>query len=77
MTQVRVMDDDADLAREVLDRLLAAVERPGSGLRAGSVTQLRHRGGGGRFVVDLAPDDGPLRAEAERVYPGRRALPPA
>ncbi|GAA3559742.1 hypothetical protein GCM10022419_045440 [Nonomuraea rosea] len=55
MPQVRVMDDDADLAAEVVEQLVELIARADSGLRAGSITRLRHRGGGGRFVVDVEP----------------------
>jgi hypothetical protein len=81
VTQIRVMDDDPGLAREVLDLLLRCVAREDSGLRAGSVTELRHRGGGGRYVVDVMPTGqtvrpagGPVWVDAERVddRPARR-----
>lgn len=74
MPQIRVMDDDLGLATEVVDRLVQLLTRTDSGLRAGSVTRLRHRSGGGRFVLDVMPDDSgreehwePIRVQAERV----------
>lgn len=48
-------------------------------LQVGEPVRLRHRGGGGRVVVDVsAVRPGPIRVEAERVDdppPGRQALP--
>lgn len=87
MVQVRVMDDDGELAAEVAARLVRLLHSEASDLRAGSVNQARHRGGG-RFFLDVMPDDwapsGPVRVRAERVDRAlarrtarRRALPPA
>ncbi|MEV4079170.1 hypothetical protein AB0J43_02605 [Nonomuraea fuscirosea] len=88
MVQIRVMDDDGELAAEVVARLVRLLNSDESDLRAGSVNRAGHRGGGGRLFLDVMPDDwvpsGPARVRAERVDRAparrparRRALPPA
>ena len=78
MLQLRIMGDDpahVDRVLEVLLRLMADSDE----LQVGEPVRLRHRGGGGRVVVDVsAVRPGPIRVEAERVDdppPGRQALP--
>ncbi|TYB71157.1 hypothetical protein FXF51_01605 [Nonomuraea sp. PA05] len=82
------MDDDGELAAEVVARLVRLLASEESDLRAGSVNRASHRGGGGRFFLDAMPDDWvparPVRVRAERVDQApsrrpsraRRALPP-
>jgi len=88
MLQLRLMGDDPDHVDEVLQILLPLL-RSCPDLQVGDETRLRHRGGGGRVVVDVTAaarrTRGRVRVTAERVdaqpprrgaADGRRVLPP-
>ncbi|MFJ2193134.1 hypothetical protein ACIOJE_35195 [Kitasatospora sp. NPDC087861] len=79
MVQIRATGQDAERVVRVLELLLPLIESSPD-LRAGDVTE---RGGGGRFIFDLAPVDDvaggagssagrTVRVEAERADRPRR-----
>lgn len=69
MVQLRVMTDDRQRGEEVLE-LLVPLLGACTALRVSEPTELRHRGGGLRVVLDVQPAGGPaVRVEREGTPP--------
>ncbi|MDF5759122.1 hypothetical protein [Spongiactinospora sp. TRM90649] len=83
MPQLRLMGDDPEHVEQVLAILLPLLTGDPR-LIVGDPARLRHRGGGGRIVIDVSAahrtrPEGPIRVRAERVddrpAPGPAARP--